>query len=61
MFYIACRNGFVKDFNGRLIYTVDVRSAKPFVTWDEAHEFALKSALASYYYAILSPGDWDQW
>jgi hypothetical protein len=54
MFYIACKNGFVKDYNGRLIYTADIRTAKPFVDWDDAEEFAERSALASYYCAILS-------
>ena len=54
MFFIACKNGFVKDFNGRLIYSADVRNAKPFISHKEAYQFAVSTALANHYYAILS-------
>lgn len=59
MFYIACRNGFVKDFNGRLVYTVDIRRAKPFETWDDAEDFAQGTALVGFYYAILCTPEWE--
>ena len=54
MFFIACAKGFVKDYNGRLIFTVNIRNAKPFLSHNEAYQFSQTTALNNHYFAILS-------